>query len=189
MRGRRRRCPGPKPLTLRPPTEAEAAAVGRLARSRSAPARAVERARIVDLARRGWRVPAVAREVGVSEQTARRWLGRFNERGLDGLSDAGRSGRPPTYTPEEVGEVVATSLTDPRQLGLPFASWTLDRLAAYLDEERGIAIKRSRIGEILAAEGLRWRKQEAWFGERPDPAFAAKRGRSSGSTRSRRRAA
>jgi transposase len=70
-------------------------------------------------------------------------------------------------------------------LGLPFASWTLDRLAAYLHEEKGLAIKRSRIGEILAAEGLRWREQEAWFGERPDPEFAAKRGRSSPSTRNR----
>jgi transposase len=178
----------PKLRTLRPLTGEEAAAVGRLARSRAAPARAVERARIVDLARRGWRVPAIAREVGVGERTARRWLGRFNERGPDGLSDAGRSGRPPTYTPEEVGEVVATSLTDPRQLGLPFASWTLDRLAAHLNEERGIAIKRSRLGEILAAEGLRWRKEEAWFGERPDPAFAEKRGPSSPSTRPRPRA-
>lgn len=38
-------------------------------------------------------------------------------------------------------------------------------------------MKRSRIGEVLVAEGLRWRKQEAWFGERPDPAFAEQRGR------------
>ena len=179
----------PKLLTVRPLTEAEAAAVGRLARSRTDPARAVERARIVELARRGWRVPAIAREVGVSEQTARRWLRRFGERGLDGLADAGRSGRPPTYTPEEVGAVVAASLAPPQELGLPFGSWTLDRLAAYLNEEKGIPIKRSRIGEILAAEGLRWRTQETWFGARPDPAFAEKRGRSSPSTRPRPRAA
>src|SRR4029079_13998162 len=44
------------------------------------------------------------------------------------------------------------------------------------------AVKRTRIDEILVAEGLRWRKQETWFGERVDPGFAAKRGRSSGST-------
>jgi transposase len=123
--------------------------------------------------------------VGVSEQTARRWLGRFNERGLDGLRDAVRSGRPPTYTPAEVGAVVAASLTRPDDLGLPFGCWTLDRLAAYLHEERGIAVKRSRIGEILQAEGLRWRTEETWFGERPDPAFAEKRGRSSPSTKRR----
>jgi len=60
---------------------------------------------------------------------------------------------------------VATSLTRPDDLGLPFGCWTLDRLAAYLNEERGIAVKRSRIGEMLQAEGLRWRTEEAWVGE------------------------
>src|SRR5215207_7127911 len=162
IRGRPRRCPVPRLLTLRPLTVEEEAAVERLARSRTAPARTVERARIVWLAHHGRRVPAAAREVGVSEQTARRWLGRFNEGGLDGLCDAACSGRPPTYTPEEVGTVVATSLTRPDDLGLPFGCWTLDRLAAYLNEERGIAVKRSRIGEMLQAEGLRWRIEEAW---------------------------
>jgi transposase len=85
--------------------------------------------------------------------------------------------------------VIATALTDPKTLDLPFASWTLDRLAAYLGEHQGIAIKRSRIDEILLAEGLRWRKHESWFGERVDPAFAEKRGRSRPSTWRRRRAA
>ncbi len=179
----------PKPLTLRPLTAGEELALDRLARSRTEPARAVERARIVRLAHQGRRVPAIAREAGASGATVRLWLKRFNAAGLDGLVDAARVGRPPTYSPEEVGEVVAASLTDPQALGLPFASWTLDRLAAYLHEERGIPIKRSRIGELLQAEGLRWRTQEAWFGERPDPAFAEKRGRSSPSTRRRRRAA
>lgn len=78
----------------------------------------------------------------------------------------------PTYTPEQVSEVIASSLTNPRDLGLPFASWTLDRLEAYLNEERGIAMKRSRIDEILLAEGPRWRSQESWFGERVAPEFA-----------------
>jgi transposase len=93
------------------------------------------------------------------------------------------------YPPETVGAVIAASLTDPDDLGLPFGSWTLDRLAAYLAEEQGIAMKRSRIGEILQAEGLRWRTQETWFGERPDPAFAEKRGASSPSIPTRHRTA
>jgi transposase len=125
----------------------------------------------------------------VADGTVRLWITRFNAHGLDGLRDRRRGGRPPTYPPEHVGAVIAASLTDPQTLGLPFASWTLDRLAAYLHEERGITMKRSRIGEVLQAEGLRWRKQETWFGERPDPAFAAKRGPSSPSTPPRPRTA
>jgi transposase len=59
-----------------------------------------------------------------------------------------------------VSEVIAASLTKPQELGLPFASWTLERLAAYLQEVKGIAIKRSRIDELLLWAGLRWRTQE-----------------------------
>ena len=172
----------PKVLTLRSLTDEETRAIDRVAHSRTEPARAVERARIIWHARGGARVPAIATRLGLCEATVRLWLTRFNAAGVDGLADAPRIGRPPTYTPEEVGSVIAASLTKPDDLGLPFGSWTLDRLAAYLHEVKGIAIKRSRIGEVLHAEGLRWRTQETWFGERVDPAFAAKRGRSSRST-------
>ena len=58
-------------------------------------------------------------------------------------------------------------------------------LQAYLGEHKGVGIKRTRIDEILIAEGLRWRKQETWFGHKADPDFAAKRGRSRRSTRTR----
>jgi transposase len=173
------------PLTLRPLAAAEVANLHRLAHSRTAPARTVERARICWLAHQRQAVPAIAVAVGVCEATVRAWIKRFNADGLAGLGDARRGGRPPTYTAAEIGAVVAASLTDPQQLGLPFASWTLDRLAAYLAEEKGIPIKRSRISEVLRAEGLRWRTQEGWFGERPDPAVAEKRGPSSPSTQRR----
>jgi transposase len=98
------------------------------------------------------------------------------------LQDQPRSGRPATYTSEQVGEVIAVSLLKPDSLGLPFGCWTLDRLQAYLNDERGLTIKRSRINELLVAEGLRWRTDETWFGERVDPKFAEKRGPSSPST-------
>ena len=176
IRGHHRRYPVPKLLRLRGLSADEEQEIARLARSRIAPVRLVERARIIELARQGMRAPAITAETGIAAVVVRRWIDRFNAQGLAGLADAPRSGRPARYTAEEVGELIAASLTDPQALGLPFASWTLDRLAAYLHEAKGIAIKRSRIGEILQAEGLRWRQQEPWFGERPDPTFAAKKG-------------
>jgi transposase len=172
----------PTYLRVRSLTAEEAGTIDRLARSRTAPARAVERARIVLLSHQGESVEAIAETLVLSPATVRKWLHRFNRAGVAGLADRPRAGRPPTYTPEQVGEVVAASLTDPQELGLPFGAWTLDRLTAYLNEERAIPIKRSRVGELLQAEGLRWWTQEGWFGERPDPAFAEKRGRSSRST-------
>jgi transposase len=163
-------------------TVEEAQALRELAHSRTAEARLRDRARICWLASQGQRVAAIKAELRLADGTVRLWITRFNTDGLDGLRDRRRGGRPTTYTPEHVGVLVAASLSDPQELGLPFACWTLDRLAAYLHEALGIGMKRSRIGEILHDEGLRWRQQETWFGERPDPAFAEKRGPSSPST-------
>src|SRR3954454_20117459 len=176
-------------LRVRDLTPDERASLQRLPPSRPGTARAVERARIIWRAHHGERVPAIAAALRLTEPTVRRWLKRFNATGGAGLQDQPRAGRPPTYTPDEVGAVIAASLTDPQRLDLPFAAWTLDRLAAYVQEAKGIAMKRSRIDELLRAEGLRWRNQETWFGERVDPDFAVKRGRSRGSTPPRRRAA
>jgi hypothetical protein len=55
--------------------------------------------------------------------------------------------------------VIATALTQPERLGLRFARWTLDRLETYLNAQRGLAIKLSRIEELLLAEGRRRRHQ------------------------------
>ena len=161
-------------LRLRALSEAERTAVEKLAHSRTAPARQVERARIVWQASQDQMAPAIAAALRLTAPTVRDWVKRFNAQGLAGLKDQPRAGRPPTYTPEQVATVIATALTDPKRLDLPFGSWTLDRLAAYLSEHKGIAIKRSRIDEILLKEGLRWRRHERWFGERVDPAFAEK---------------
>jgi transposase len=165
-------------LHVRPLSENEQTQIEKLAHSRTESARLVERARIIWLSSHGWWVPEIADELRIHRETVRHWVKRFNEEGLSGLKDRPRPGRPATYTAEEVAEVIAASLTNPDDLGLPFGSWTLDRLEAYLNEQKGIPIKRSRIDEILIAEGLRWKTQETWFGERVDPDFAQKRGRS-----------
>src|SRR5690348_17175839 len=119
-------------IRLRELTETERTHIERLAHSRTAPARQVERAQIVWLARQGLSVPAIAAHLNVAQKTARTWLKRFNALGTAGLDECPRPGKPPTYTPEQVAEVIALSLTNPQTLDLPFACWTLDRLEAYL---------------------------------------------------------
>jgi transposase len=177
--------PKPTPVRVRELTAEEAEAIERLTRSRTEAARKVERAKIIWLAHEGKFVPAIADELHLDPDNVRARIKRFNATGLAALDDAPRSGRPAIYTAEEVGQVVATALTNPTELGLPFAMWTLDRLQAYLSESKGVRMKRSRIDQILIAEGLRWRKQETWFGERVDPESAEKRGPTPSSTRSR----
>ena len=176
-------------LRIRPLTVEAAETIRRLAHARTEPARRVERARIVWLSSQGQRAPAIADELSICAATVRFWLKRFNVKGITGLKDDPRPGPAPTYTPEQVGALIATVLSMPQTLGLPFANWTLDRLVSYLNERHDIAMKRSRVDEILIAEGIRWRTQETWFGERVDPEFAQKRGPSFASIPSHRRKA
>jgi transposase len=187
-------------IRVRTLTDEERRTIENLAHSRTATVRQVERAKIIFLAAQGRRVAAIAHQVGMHEQTVRDWIKRFNVQGLTGLQDRPRPGKPPTYTADERSEVIVTALTNPLELEQPFACWTLDRLQVYLNEHKGIGIKRTRIDELLIAEGLRWRQQETWFSEkaqldtstakpeRPlDTDFAQKRGPSKPSTRPRLR--
>jgi transposase len=175
-------------LRVRAVSEEERETLGRMARSRTVGAGLVRRAQIVVHALEGLSAPEIGARMGLGGVTVRHWLKRFNARGLQGLEEDVRAGRPPTYSAEQRSAVIDTALTRPADLGLPFASWTLDRLVDRLAEQ-GIAMRRSRISEIFIQEGLKWRHEETWFGERVDPDFARKRGRSSSSTRQHRRAA
>ena len=164
------------PLRLRVLTEEEDRVIGKLVRSQTASVRLVQRAKIVQLASQGKTIPQITAELGCAPNAVRKWFKRFDQEGLAGLEDAPRSGAPSRYTAENKARVVAAALTPPRDLGLPYSSWTFERLAAYVREQLGVQMKKTRIFEILRDEGLRWRKQENWFGERLDPEFAQKRG-------------
>ena len=178
-------------LKIRALTAEEATELQRRAQSRTEPARVVERARMVWGVHQGEHVPAVAQRLGVGADVVRTWIRRFNSAGLPGLADRPRQGRPVTDSTEQVTQVLTTAVTNPQALGLPFGCWTLDRLTTYFHERPPAAggplpISRSHLDRLLAGEGLRWRKEETWFGERVDPQFAEKRGPSSNSARRRR---
>jgi transposase len=174
-------------LRVRELNDQERVDVQRIARSHTLGAALVRRAQIVVHAMDGLKAEEIATRMDLCGNTVRHWLNRFNARGLEGLKEDVRTGRPPTYSAEQRSAVITAALTRPSELGLPFASWTLDRLVCHLSGQ-GIAMRRSRISEILI-EGLRWRQDETWFGARVDPDFAEKRGLSNSSTRRRRQAA
>jgi transposase len=173
-------------IRVRVVSEEERRTLGQMARSHTLGAGIVRRAQIVLHALDGLKAPEITARMDLCGATVRHWLKRFNARGLDGLKEDVRSGRPPTYSAEQRSAVINAALTRPTDLGLPFACWTLDRLVAYLGEHKGIAMRRSRMGEIFIQEGLKWRHEETWFGKRVDPDFAQKRGPSSNSTRHHR---
>jgi len=170
-------------LRLRELSEEEKKSIERLVHARNTPVGKLKRAQIIHLANQGRLTPEIAKQLEVSERMVRNRLKRFNEQGLLGLEEAPRSGRPATYQPELVSEIIQTALSRPQDLGEEdYATWTLDRLVDYLHRVKGIRMQRSRISEIFIAEGLSWRHEETWFGDRVDPDFAKARGPSKPST-------
>ena len=127
---------GPHLLGMHPPIfvrELSGAERARLEASlRAASAFTVRRAQIVVHALEGLNAPEISARTGWCGATVRHWLKRFHARGLQGLEEDVRSGRPPPYSAAQRSAVIDTALTRPADLGLPFASWTLDRPCAVL---------------------------------------------------------
>ena len=171
-------------LLSRQLTSLEQGELEKLAASRSAEYRLVERAKMVLAASRSAHICDVVRALNADKDTIRMWSERYLKEGLDGLRDRPRSGHPRKYTPEERAWVVASALSAPSELGLPYGEWTLERLAAYLKEHKGIPMSPARVGVVLREEGLRWQRQERWLGYKAviDEEFVQKRGTSSGHT-------
>jgi transposase len=164
------------PLRLRALSEEEERVMRKLAHSRTASARLVQRAKIIELASQGQTIPQIMQQLQVSEPMVRKWWKRFEQQGLAGLEDAPRPGAPSRYTVENKARVLQAAHTCPDDLNLGYHCWTFERLTAYVHERLGIHLKKTRIFEILQEEGLHWRKQETWFGKRLDPEFVEKRG-------------
>ena len=135
-----------------------------LARSRTAEARLVERARIVLACLEGKRNDVVGRELGVRPNTVGLWRKRFAARGMAGLRDRARPGKAAKYGPELRLRIL-------RELELPppkgLASWDGGSLAAAL------GVSDDAVWRILRKEGIQLRRRRSWCVS-TDPQFAAK---------------
>src|SRR5436305_11790034 len=85
------------------------------------------RMRAADMFGRGKRQAEVARALGVSAETASEWYRRWSEGGRAGLAGAGRAGRRPRVSDEQLAAVVAAPKRGPRAPAFQTASWTLAR--------------------------------------------------------------
>ncbi len=108
-------------------SEADECELRAVLRTPSASQQQALRARIVLRAAQGATNTQIAGEVGVSLPTVGLWRRNFAARGIDGLSDAPRSGRPREIDDDEIARVLAKTLESP-----PDGSthWSVRRLAA-----------------------------------------------------------
>jgi transposase len=144
-------------------------------RSLSHPHRQVVRAQIVLLAARGWSNAAIARRVGCSDRTVRKWRRRFAETPrLASLQDQPRSGRPAAIPVSVRCEVVKLACQRPEGSKDPFRHvWTLESLQEALRKETGYRLSRSELHRILHSQQLRPHRLRMWL-HSPDPDFQSK---------------
>jgi len=100
----------------------------RLVRSTTVPSGLAARARVVLLAAEGLANYEIAASVGMSRPTVNRWRARYAERGIDGLADEQRPGRPKMI--DEAKIIAATLTPPPKSLGV--THWSSRLLAPRL---------------------------------------------------------
>ena len=131
-------------------------------------------AQIVLAAARGHPNAWIAVGRGVSVDTVRKWRGRFAARGLDGLQELPRPGRPRRISAADRAAVVALACQLPAATGVPLGRWTGPELAAELTaRELARPMSASSVLRILAEHPVKPWQYQSWIYPR-DPDFEAK---------------
>src|SRR3954467_10572672 len=139
----------------------------RRAGDKGAPAREVERSRIVLLAADEVPGKQIAEMVGCAEGTVVTWRGRYAERGLAGLADLPRSGKPSPLPEALRDRVLQLTLTEPPTV-LGATRWSSRLLADALAGE-GTPISHATIARIWHRFGVQpWRAQTFKFSTDPE---------------------
>lgn len=133
-------------------------------RTRTAPQRAVQRARLVLLVTQGLTNTAISQEVGLSRSMVVQWRKRFASERLAGLEDRPRPGGRRVYTEQQRARVLATTCGAPPEGA---THWTVRNLA----EHTGVG--RQSVHRILRAERLAPHRVKSWVTS-TDPEFETK---------------
>jgi putative transposase len=145
--------PGPKPPAV-PLSEEERQALLTLIRAHKTPQHLSFRAHVILRLAEGLTAPEVARRLGTTRTTVRRWrrhwLTRHGRAIPERLHDAERPGAPATFSAEQWCQIIALACEPPEAAGRPISHWTPRELA---DEarKRGLVatISERHVGRFL----------------------------------------
>jgi len=131
----------PSPLKIRLSPEADKELLTLLNNS-AIPKRIRQRAEALRLGNRGWKVREIADYLQVSPHQVRQSFYRWITRGMEGLSDAPRTGRKRLWREEDL-EYLEEYLENAQR------TYNSYQLVEILKTERGINISRERLRKIL----------------------------------------
>jgi hydrogenase-4 transcriptional activator len=128
-----------------------------LAQSAKSPNREeAARARVILLSAEGKTAAEISQQIGSHPSNVKKWIRRFNEQGLVGVSakKRGPQGGPrPRFTREQTEAILRLSKTEPVALGYSFRDWTPQKLATAA-VERGIvdSISHVTVRQLLSRQ-------------------------------------
>src|SRR5438128_7062197 len=122
------------------------------------------RCRIVLAAAEGRSSSELAADLGCTGSTVGKWRGRFARRGLDGLHDEPRPGKPRSIADEDIERVIVKTLEE-QPVGA--THWSTRSMA------RATGMSQSAISRVWRAFGLKPHRTET-FKLSPDPLFIEK---------------
>src|SRR2546422_9812019 len=135
------------------------------------------RAQIVLLAAQRMPAPRISEVVFSAPDTVRDVIHNFNRDGFEALYPRYRGGRPRTFTLPERQQIKRVALSVPSDLGQPFATWSLAKLADYLVAEEVVTdISHEGLRQLLREEGVSFQALRTWKRSN-DPEFDAKKNR------------
>src|SRR5881398_1234935 len=110
------------------------------------------RLRAADLFEQGVIPAEVARQVGVSRQIVSDWRAAWRRSGRDGLRGAGRAGRLPKLSRDQLAHVESEFIKGAEANGYPNDVWTLQRVAEVIERTTGVHYHPARVWYILRHE-------------------------------------
>lgn len=119
------------------------------------------RAQVLRLSGRGESIERISAYTGRSEASISRDLGRWEERGFEGLADGSAPGNPPRVT-EEAKEFLQERLSEER-------TWNAPQLAEALLERFGVSVSAEAVRQHLIAMGYSWKRTRYVPSKEPDP--------------------
>ena len=135
------------------------------------------RAQMVLLAAQRMPPTRIAGVVFSDPDTVREVIHNFNRDGFDALYPRYRGGRPRSFTLPQRQAITRIALSVPSDLGQPFASWSLAKLADYLVSEEVVDdISHEGLRQLLREEGVSFQAVRSWKRSN-DPAFEQQKNR------------
>ena len=126
-----------------------------------------------DLFEQGVTSAEIARRVGVCHQIVSDWRAAWLRSGRAGLRAAGRAGRLPKISPEQLAQVEVELTKGAEAQGYATDLWTLQRVAEVVERVTGVSYHPARVWYILRQQlGWSWQRPARRATERDDETIA-----------------